>query len=268
MTRVAVLGSFDNFSSRHVRFLDEAARLGEVIVHLLSDADHMRLTGEPPKFAEQERRYLLEAMRFVRHVTLTNGLPELDALPADADVWVVEESQANARKRDFARAHGIELCAIPDASLRQFPAWSAPAEFSAARRKVMVTGCYDWLHSGHVWFFEECAAHGDLYVVVGHDANLRLLKGEGHPLFPQEERRYVVSAVRHVREALISTGAGWLDAAPEIERVRPDIYAVNDDGDKPEKRDFCRQHGIEYLVLHRAPKPGLTNRTSTDLRGF
>ena len=109
---------------------------------------------------------------------------------------------------------------------------------------------------------------GDLSVIVGHDANIRLLKGEGHPHFPQDERRYLVSAVRHVSRALISTGQGWLDAVPEIERLRPDIYAVNEDGDKGGKREYCREHGIQYLVLKRVPAPGLPSRTSTVLRGF
>jgi glycerol-3-phosphate cytidylyltransferase-like family protein len=110
--------------------------------------------------------------------------------------------------------------------------------------------------------------YGDVYAVVGHDANIELLKGKGHPQFSQDERRYVVGALKYVKQALVSTGNGWLDAAPEIEKIRPDIYAVNEDGDKPEKRDFCQQHGIQYLVLKRLPKTGLPARSSTDLRGF
>src|SRR4029079_17584425 len=114
-------------------------------------------------------------------------------------------------------------------------------------------------------FFEEVCALGELYVVVGHDANIRSLKGEGHPLYPAAERRYVVGAVRFVKEALIATGHGWLDAEPEIQRIQPDVYAVNEDGDKGGKRDFCLQHGIEYVVLNRTPAPGLPKRSSTDL---
>jgi cytidyltransferase-like protein len=131
-----------------------------------------------------------------------------------------------------------------------------------------VTGCFDWFHSGHVRFFEEVAALGDLYVIVGSDANVRLLKGDGHPLLPQEERRYMTAAVRHVTCALISTGTGWMDAEPEIRLLSPDMYAVNEDGDKPEKREFCRRSGIQYVVLERTPRPGLAMRTSTGMRGF
>lgn len=59
-----------------------------------------------------------------------------------------------------------------------------------------------------------------------------------------------------------------MDAEPEIERIKPDMYAVNEDGDKPEKRAFCAQHKIEYVVLKRLPKDGLPRRESTELRGF
>ena len=64
---------------------------------------------------------------------------------------------------------------------------------------------------------------------------------------------------------MVATGDGWLDAEPEIERLRPDIYAVNEDGDRPEKREYCQAHGIEYRVLKRLPKEGLPRRQSTDL---
>jgi len=136
------------------------------------------------------------------------------------------------------------------------------------KKKVLVTGCYDWFHSGHVRFFEEVSEVGDVYAVVGHDANIALLKGEHHPMYKQDERRYIVASLRTVRQAFISTGHGWLDAAPEIERIKPDAYAVNDDGDKGGKGDFCKENGIEYVVLKRTPKEGLTKRSSTDLRGF
>jgi glycerol-3-phosphate cytidylyltransferase-like family protein len=78
----------------------------------------------------------------------------------------------------------------------------------------------------------------------------------------------MVQSIRFVTEALISSGNGWLDAEPEIQRVKPDIYAVNEDGDKGGKREYCKKRGIEYLVLNRTPAPGLPRRSSTDLRGF
>ncbi|MFA5851381.1 MAG: hypothetical protein WC820_01655, partial [Spirochaetales bacterium] len=93
-------------------------------------------------------------------------------------------------------------------------------------------------------------------------------KGEGHPLFPDYERQYVVASIRDVARALVSSGSGWLDAEPEIKALGAERYVVNEDGDKPEKRRYCEDHGIEYIVLSRIPAAGLPPRTSTDLRGF
>ncbi|MBN2296910.1 MAG: adenylyltransferase/cytidyltransferase family protein [Pirellulales bacterium] len=155
---------------------------------------------------------------------------------------------------------------IDEEALRGYPL--DPPDVASAKKKVLVTGCFDWFHSGHVRFFEEVAELGDLFVVVGHDDNIKLLKGESHPMFPAEQRRYMVGSVRLVKQAFVSSGNGWLDAEPEIERIEPDIYAVNQDGDRPEKLDYCRTHGIEYRVLQRRPKEGLPKRESTHLRGF
>ncbi|HUW08571.1 MAG TPA: adenylyltransferase/cytidyltransferase family protein [Anaerolineae bacterium] len=275
---VVVTGSFDDLRSRHVRFLEEAAKLGAVHVLLWSDEIVRSLEGK--KFPQEERLYLLEAIRYVRRVTVVADEAARDAIARDAipqvdevrpDVWVVDEASDNVRKRAYCESRGVEYRVLSEEDLKGFPVARVDAhtdQGQPARKRVIVTGCYDWFHSGHVRFFEEVSELGDLYVVVGHDANVRLLKGEGHPLFPQDERRYMVGSIRTIKQALISTGHGWIDAEPEIARIKPDIYAVNEDGDKPEKREFCKAHGIQYVVLERVPKEGLPRRESTVLRGF
>ena len=78
----------------------------------------------------------------------------------------------------------------------------------------------------------------------------------------------MVGAIRSVHQSLVSTGSGWMDAEPEVAAIRPAFYVVNEDGDQPEKRDFCAAHGIEFVALQRLPHAGLPARTSTELRGF
>lgn len=270
---VLVAGSFDNPHARQMRFLEEAARLGEVHLRLWSDALVERFTGQPAKFPLAERRYYLEAVRYVARVTPLE-LAESPHAPVwegheHPQVWAVDAADDHPGKRAWAAAQGVEYRVISEAELAGFPPEPAmDTAHTPGVKKVLVTGCYDWLHSGHVRFFEEASAFGALYVIVGNDANVRNLKGEGHPLFPQDLRRYMTGSIRFVHQALITSGWGWMDAEPEIERLRPDIYLVNEDGDKPEKRAFCEQHGLEYVVLKRLPAPGLQRRSSTDLRGF
>jgi cytidyltransferase-like protein len=273
MNMVTVTGSFDNLRSKHVRFLEEAAKWGSLHVGLWSDEAVQAQTGMPPKFPERERLYLLQSLRFVDHVSLLSGTNETDAVPVAAGAqtrgWVLNEESDSPAKRAYAEARRIDYRVIKNDELIGFPVPPfVPPAFDSARKRVIVTGCFDWFHSGHVRFFEEAATLGDLYVIVGHDANIRLLKGDGHPLLSQSERLYMVHAVRHVHQAMISTGHGWMDAEPEIELIKPHFYVVNEDGDKPEKRAFCAAHGIEYVVLNRIPKEGLPKRESTVLRGF
>jgi cytidyltransferase-like protein len=267
---VFVSGAFDNIQSHQIRFLEEAAKLGPVTAVLWSDDLITRALGKPPKFPEAERLYLLQSIRFINEVKFRENAVDANALPEAMGThatWAVQKSEDNPQKRAFCKSAGLNYQVIDDAKVIGS---SEPEQVlhRSGERRVIVTGCYDWFHSGHVRFFEECSSHGDLYVVVGHDANIRLLKGEGRPLFPQAERRYVVSAIRFVKQALISSGHGWLDAEPEMKVIQPHVYAVNEDGDVPEKRDYCQKQGIEYLVLKRAPARGLPRRSSTDLRGY
>lgn len=272
MGSVVVTGSFDDLRAHQVRFLEEAHKLGDLHVLLWSD-ETVRSMGARQKFPQEERAYFVRAIRHVRQVTLLEGRIDVNTLPqvdgVQPGTWVVDERDDNDQKRAYCASRAVKYRVLPKRNLEGFPEpeQTVPTDPSL-RKKVIVTGCYDWLHSGHIRFFEETSELGDLYVVVGHDENVRLLKGAEHPMFSQDERRYMVQAIRHVKQALVSTGQGWMDAAPEIERIQPDIYAVNQDGDKPEKRQFCVEHGLEYVVLQRKPKEGLARRESTTLRGF
>ena len=138
-------------------------------------------TGTAPKFSEAERRYVLDAIRFVRQVIPVAGPIEPDALPAIAGlkptVWVVPEKDDSPARADSCQRNGLDYRVLRAADLAGFSPCDEPPP--TGRKKVIVTGCYDWFHSGHVRFFEEASEHGELYVVVGHDANVRLLKGRG-----------------------------------------------------------------------------------------
>jgi cytidyltransferase-like protein len=267
----AVVGAFDDLRCQDVRFLEEASKIGRLVALVSDDARISTATGKPAKFPLAERLYLVRSVRFVAEAdslgtaASPNPVSELKAL--GATVWVDRENNDNARRTEICREAGLKYHIIPSGQLTGFPV-PKPSAASGTRKKVVVTGCYDWLHSGHVRFFEEVSSYGDLYAVVGHDANIRSLKGEGHPLVSEHERRYMVGSIRYVTQALISSGEGWLDADPEIQQIRPAIYAVNEDGDRGGKREYCAERGIEYLVLKRIPAPGLPQRSSTELRGF
>lgn len=133
------------------------------------------------------------------------------------------------------------------------------------RKKVFVSGCYDMLHSGHVAFFKEASQYGDLYVGIGSDSTIEELKHR-RTVYSENERLYMVKAIRYVTDAFINSGSGMLDFIDTMDKVRPDIFVVNSDGGSEEKRRLCAERGIQYVELTRVPDAGLQARSTTSLR--
>ena len=82
VNEIRILGSFDNLKSRHMRLLQEAARLGPVHVLLLSDqavAGTHRACGR--HFPQEERRYFVQAVRYVDRLTLVEHWRDAGRLP-------------------------------------------------------------------------------------------------------------------------------------------------------------------------------------------
>lgn len=132
-------------------------------------------------------------------------------------------------------------------------------------KKVFVSGCYDMLHSGHVAFFEEAATYGDLYVGIGSDKTVNELKAR-KTVNNEQERLYMVSSLKSVKEAWVNSGSGLIDFLEEIKRLKPDIFFVNSDGHSSLKEQLCKDLGIEYVVSKRVPHENLPVRSTTALR--
>lgn len=155
--------------------------------------------------------------------------------------------------------HGISLVHLVELVKRRYN--------KKVRKRVFVSGCFDLLHSGHVEFFRRAAKYGDVYVSIGSDKTLRELKNK-EPINPELERLYMVRAIKFVKEAEIAKGGGMMDFIGVLDKVKPDMFLVNKDGDRPEKRKLCRERNIKYIVLQRLPARGLPIRSSTHLRNI
>jgi hypothetical protein len=69
-----------------------------------------------------------------------------------------------------------------------------------------------------------------------------------------------------VTDCRVNSGHGIIDFEQEVGDIQPDILLTNEDGHSPAKEAFCRDRGIEYLVLKREPHAGLPARSTTALR--
>jgi D-glycero-beta-D-manno-heptose 1-phosphate adenylyltransferase len=116
------------------------------------------------------------------------------------------------------------------------------------KRVVFANGCFDVLHGGHISYLEDAKAHGDvLFVGVNSDASERGLKGPSRPIYKQEERLEILSAIRFI-DYLIMFDEPMCDGL--LEALRPDVHAKGTDytaATVPE-REVAQRLGIEIYI--------------------
>ena len=91
--------------------------------------------------------------------------------------------------------------------------------------KVMATGTFDLLHTGHIYYLKEAKKLGDkLVVVVATDSTVRRLKHE--PINPEEVRLNLIKELKLVDEAYLGHED---DMYKIVEEIKPDIIALGFD---------------------------------------
>lgn len=76
---------------------------------------------------------------------------------------------------------------------------------SSFERITFVSGCFDLLHPGHIFFLEEAKKYGDyLFVMVGTDSEVAKAKGAGRPIIPEKARLYQVQSIKYVDRAFLT----------------------------------------------------------------
>jgi len=77
-------------------------------------------------------------------------------------------------------------------------------ETPSGRRKVLVGGCFDIVHFGHIQFLKKAKSLGDyLIVAIESDKSVRKLKGKERPLHNQNQRKEVLETLKFVDEVII-----------------------------------------------------------------
>jgi rfaE bifunctional protein nucleotidyltransferase chain/domain len=119
-------------------------------------------------------------------------------------------------------------------------------------RIVLTGGCFDILHIGHVRFLSEAKTMGDyLIVLLESDGKVKELKGKSRPVFVQEERAEMLSALGSVDLVVLlpmtQNDRDYLDLVMDI---KPDIIAVteNDPNIKNKSRQ-AKEIGGELRIV-------------------
>lgn len=96
------------------------------------------------------------------------------------------------------------------------------------KRVVLVGGCFDIFHVGHLALLKGAKEQGDsLFVMLESDERIASLKGDTRPIFTQTQRAEVLAALRFVDFVILLPN---LTKNEEYDRLigvlRPDVIAI------------------------------------------
>lgn len=119
---------------------------------------------------------------------------------------------------------------------------------------VLVGGVFDMIHPGHVELFKKCKELGDVLVVaVVRDMRVKERKGEGRPIVSEQDRLYMVDAIRYVDYALLVPERGAerdLPTVRVIDALKPTIF-VSSDERWLDSKEYFKENNIEFIFLQR-----------------
>jgi D-glycero-beta-D-manno-heptose 1-phosphate adenylyltransferase len=128
------------------------------------------------------------------------------------------------------------------------------------KKVVFTNGCFDIVHRGHVEYLTKAKALGDvLFVGMNTDASVRRLKGEARPVVCQEDRAFVLAALRAVDFVCLFDE----DTPHElIKAVVPDVLVKGSDWtiDTIVGKDIVEAAGGTVQTIDFVP-----NRSTTDI---
>ena len=109
---------------------------------------------------------------------------------------------------------------------------------------VLVGGCFDMLHVGHVEFLRKSRSFGDyLIVLLESDENIKKLKGKNKPIFNLKERITVLKAIKYVDKVIVvpknPTHETYLKL---IKKIKPNVVAITEG-------DILQKHKLNQAKL-------------------
>ncbi len=127
---------------------------------------------------------------------------------------------------------------------------------------VLVGGCFDILHLGHVTFLEKAKKKGDfLIVLLESDKTIKSKKGSKRPINSQKNRARVLSALKTVDLIVMLPEMTNEDYDRVVKQIKPSIIAVTSkDPEIKYKKRSAKIVGAKILsVTKRIPTHSTSN---------
>ena len=121
------------------------------------------------------------------------------------------------------------------------------------KQVVFTNGCFDLLHPGHIHSLEAARGLGDCLIVgINSDDSVRVLKGEGRPLIPAEERAEILASLECVDGVVI-----FDELTPQkvIAALVPDVLVKGSDwpGNQIVGREEVEAAGGKVVLIDNMP---------------
>lgn len=119
------------------------------------------------------------------------------------------------------------------------------------KKIVLVGGCFDILHFGHIQFLEKAQQIGD-YLVVALEPDERITQHKNRlPTHTQQERTYNLLALRYVDHVvLLPFLNGFDDYLELVKTIKPSIIAItSNDPQETNKQKQANEIGAQLIVV-------------------
>lgn len=123
--------------------------------------------------------------------------------------------------------------------------------FSNNKKVVLIGGCFDVLHYGHINFLKNANAAGDLLIVALESDELISLSKKRLPIHTQAQRATNLAAIRYVDYIILLPRLnGFKDYNQLVQDIRPNVIAVTaDDPQIQNKKMQASYAGAELKVV-------------------
>jgi D-beta-D-heptose 7-phosphate kinase/D-beta-D-heptose 1-phosphate adenosyltransferase len=135
------------------------------------------------------------------------------------------------------------------------------SDFKKQNKTIVFTnGCFDIIHSGHIYYLSEAKKLGD-YLIVGlnTDSSVKRLKGNSRPINSELDRAIVLDCLKPVDFVVLFDEDTPLSL---IQEISPDILVKGGDYNPDEivGSDFMKQKNGRVVII-----PFLVGKSTTSI---
>ena len=140
-------------------------------------------------------------------------------------------------------------------------------ERAAGKTIAFANGCFDVLHVGHIRYLQDASRVADVLVVgVNGDDSVRVLKGEGRPVMPEDERAEIIDSIRCVSYVTVFDEKS---PARLLQTLKPDFQCKGTDytADSVPEGEIVRAYGGKVVIVG-DPKDHSTTEVLAKMRAM